>query len=297
MATSRGITSSRAYWELKTDQVMDRVFAASTPAIRAAAAPLGSVDSAPIDVVVRDEPPWRPQPAGVAATSPEPKRGQPPLVLALLALLSLLGIGTTLLLWQQWSISNQALVQERNLQLLERLRSLGAAPPDSGSAIAPPAAIAALGGAEGLPVDPSLPPPPPQEPWLQELGSLEGGGQAIQARPLLVPLRGTLQRPVPAAPVLGNARPIGVGESVSPAFGAGAGAGAVAIGSAPELVGVVQANGRGGSAIFSLEGNATSTAVGEPIGSTGWRLHSTSGDSVVIERNGQQQRVSIGGSP
>jgi type II secretory pathway component PulK len=60
---------------------------------------------------------------------------------------------------------------------------------------------------------------------------------------------------------------------------------------------VVQAKGRGGSAIFSLNGTSTSTAVGEAIGATGWRLHAAEADSVVIERNGQQQRVSIGGAP
>jgi type II secretory pathway component PulC len=63
----------------------------------------------------------------------------------------------------------------------------------------------------------------------------------------------------------------------------------------PELVGVVQAAGKGGSAIFQMGGSSTSAAVGEAIGSTGWRLQEASGDSVVIERNGEQQRVSISG--
>jgi type II secretory pathway component PulC len=109
------------------------------------------------------------------------------------------------------------------------------------------------------------------------------------ARPLRVPLRGPLQRPGPVAPSIGSAISGSLGQPASPPFSNPE--------PTPELVGVVQASGRGRSAIFSLEGNSTSTTVGEAIGSTGWRLHSASGDSVVIERNGQQQRVSIGGSP
>jgi hypothetical protein len=53
--------------------------------------------------------------------------------------------------------------------------------------------------------------------------------------------------------------------------------------------------GKGGSAIFQIDGSSTSASVGESIGGTGWRLQSASGDSVVLERDGQQQRVSISG--
>jgi len=287
MASKRGITSSRAYWELKTDQVMDRVFAGSAPSLSSGAASLGPAEWSPIDVVVRDEPPWPPE-APPAATPDLRPRGRQTLLVALLAVVSLLGVGSTLLLWHQWNRSNEALDQERNLQLLERLRSLGPNAADDGSSVATPATVAALGATAAAPLDPNLPPPPPDEPWVQELGSLEGSGQAL-ARPLRVPLRGPLQRPVPVAPSIGSAIPGSLGQPASPPFSNPE--------PTPELVGVVQANGRGGSAIFSLEGNSTSTTVGEAIGSTGWRLHSARGDSVVIERNGQQQRVSIGGSP
>ncbi|MCP9772848.1 hypothetical protein KBY66_09435 [Synechococcus sp. Tobar12-5m-g] len=288
MASPRGITSSRAYWELKTDQVMDRVFAGMVQSLSPGAAPLGPAESSPIDVVVRDEPPCSPQPP--RATTPEAlPRGDQPLLVTLLALVFLLGIGTTLLLWHQWNQSNQALLQERNLQLLERLRSLGPTGTESGPAVATPAALAGLGATEAAALDPSLPPPPPDEPWVQELGSLGGGGQAGQAPPLRVPLRGPLQRPVPVAPSIGSARPGSLGEPASPGFSSP--------GPLPELVGVVQAKGRGGSAIFSLDGTSTSTVVGEAIGATGWRLQAAEADSVVIERNGQQQRVSIGGAP
>jgi len=287
MASPRGITTSRAYWELKTDQVMDRVFAGSAPSLSSGAASLGPAEWSPIDVVVRDEPPWPPAPPPAVTPDPQP-RGSQTLILALLAVVSLLGMGSTLLLWHQWNRSNEALDQERNLQLLERLRSLGPNAADDGSSVATPATVAALGATAAAPLDPSLPPPPPDEPWVQELSSLEGSGQAL-ARPLRVPLRGALQRPVPAAPSIGSALPGSLDQPASP--------GVSNPGPTPELVGVVQASGKGGSAIFSLDGTATSTQVGEPIGATGWRLQAADGESVVIERNGHQQRVSIGGAP
>jgi hypothetical protein len=280
MASPRGITSSRAYWELKTDQVMDRVFAGSVPSLSSDAVSLGPAEWSPIEVVVRDEPPWPPEAPPAATPDPQQPRGRQTLLVALLAVVSLLGVGSTLLLWHQWNRSNAVLEQERNLQLLERLRSLGPNAADNRSSLATPAA--------GAPLDPNLPPPPPDEPWVKELGSLEGSGQAL-ARPLRVPLRGPLQRPVPVAPSIDSALPGSLDQPANP--------GVSNPGPTPELVGVVQASGKGGSAIFSLDGTATSTQVGEPIGATGWRLQAADGESVVIERNGHQQRVSIGGAP
>jgi hypothetical protein len=64
-------------------------------------------------------------------------------------------------------------------------------------------------------------------------------------------------------------------------------------GNPPQLVGVVQVPGQGGSAIFQLGGSSTSAAVGESIGSSGWRLHSASGDTAVIEKGGEQRQISI----
>jgi len=86
-----------------------------------------------------------------------------------------------------------------------------------------------------------------------------------------VPLNGTLQAPAPPAPV----------------------AGAPAAGGTLELLGVVQIPGKAGSAIFQVGGSSTNALVGETIGSSGWRLVSTNGDSAVIERGGVSRRVSI----
>ena len=63
----------------------------------------------------------------------------------------------------------------------------------------------------------------------------------------------------------------------------------------PLLLGVVQVPGQSGSAIFKNGGSSISAAVGERIGSSGWRLQSASGDSAVIERHGISRRVTIGG--
>jgi hypothetical protein len=64
-------------------------------------------------------------------------------------------------------------------------------------------------------------------------------------------------------------------------------------GATPELVGVVQIPGKPGSAIFQVGGSSTNATAGESIGSSGWRLVNTSGDSAVIERAGVSRRVSI----
>jgi hypothetical protein len=63
--------------------------------------------------------------------------------------------------------------------------------------------------------------------------------------------------------------------------------------SMPLLVGVVQVPGQSPSAIFQVGGSSTSAAIGESIGSSGWRLAGASGDAAVIERNGQQRRISL----
>ena len=230
---------------------MDRVF---ENAGRSSAAPLhsprntptqppSSAEQEPIEVEVR-ETHWL-------------RRLQPwQLAVAGLASVGLLG---GLGLWHGWSEARNDLRQERNLRLLEGIRSLGTTPDGSGTNPAPAAT-----GSD------ALPPPPPSEPWIEELGQLEArspGGVA----PLQVPLNGTLQAPAPAATL-----------PVAPAAGA-----------TPELLGVVQIPGKPGSAIFQVGGSSTNALVGESIGGSGWRLVSTSSDSAVIERGGTSRRVSI----
>jgi hypothetical protein len=92
-----------------------------------------------------------------------------------------------------------------------------------------------------------------------------------------VPASAAITSPSPPPPVEGGSR------SGSPAAPAGT----------PQLVGILQVPGRTGSAIFQVGSSSTTAAVGEPIGGSGWRLVSASGDSAVIERGGEQRRVSI----
>ncbi len=302
----RLISSSRAFWELKAEQVMDRVFSSGLPALGIRSgerltlegysrdphqpepnlAMEPGCDPAPIDVVVHDAPPRLRQAArpgsrtvararsSTAPTSTAVRSQQQRPVLIVMALLSVLGAGSTLLVWRGWTQASIALQQERTLQLLERLRSvgpLGAAEPGTTASI------------NGLPL------PPPEEAWVQELEPLESTSRASSAPPLRVPVSGTITRRAPPAPAM----PTPGAASGSGPSGDGGGAGAES--GSPELVGVVQVPGQSGSAIFQMGGSSTSAAVGEAIGSTGWRLRSASGNSVVIERNGQQQRVSISG--
>ena len=253
LSAPRSTNTSRAYWELKAEQVMDRVF---ENAGRSSAAPLHTHQSAPaqqtptatqpepIEVEVREARwPWRLKPWPLAGAG-----------LACMGLLGGLG------LWHGWSEARNDLRQERNLRLLEGIRSLESAPTVA-EATAP------------NPTSDGLPPPPPSEPWIEELGQLAGGAPTAVA-PLQVPLSGTLQAPAPPA----------TASAPSPAsLGSGT----------PELLGVVQIPGKPGSAIFQLGSSSTNALVGEMIGGSGWKLVSTSGDSAVIERGGTSRRVSI----
>lgn len=232
---------------------MDRVF---DNAGRPAPAPLPTTwpQAEPtIEVEVHDASPHPRQIAGLQLP--------PRLAVGLAAGLGCLTLVGGISLWHGWNEARNDLRQERNLRLLEGIRSLE-------TSAEPAPAHQPAPGAEGLP------PPPPNEPWIQELGQLESGGGGGGVAPLQVPLNGTLQTPAPPAPA---AR----GGSSAPAS------------ASPELLGVVQIPGKPGSAIFQVGGSSTNALVGESIGSSGWRLVSTTGDSAVIERGGASRRVSI----
>ncbi len=291
MADPPPVPTSRAFWELKAEQVMDRVFADTTDSSSVAL-----IDPAPIDVVVSEAPPQIPIPVPplprLPRAAPAPPFWQKPWLLVLAAL-ALVGITSSVLLWRNWQMANKALDQERNLKMLERLRDLV---PPAAEPVAYPAGVAA--GMTTATLDPGLPPPPLDEPWVQELAPLSGGsdGPSSAARPLRVPVSGTITRPAPAASSGGNGWSVGDtvgGSSSSRSAAAAASTAAPSSGPAPELMGVVQVQGRSGAAIFQVGGTTTNVSVGEPIGSSGWRLQSANGDTVVIESQGKQRQVSI----
>ncbi len=228
----RGIPTSRAYWELKADQLLNRVFdpvpalevelcdtpsddTPATPlsftrgsaAVVAAAAvtapppPAEAQAPPPAPVAAAAAPLWLPQPPPphpAAATArcrrgaPPPGRGhpripwhrhlgdwvseRPGLALAGFAGSCVLMGGSSLLFLGYWNATQQALRQERNLLLVERLRALGPA------ATAPAPEGAAKPAAQpGEGVSASLPPPPPEEPWMEELADLPSGGAPAPA--------------------------------------------------------------------------------------------------------------------
>ncbi len=274
MSPVRAIPTSRAYWELRAEQVLNRVFAPEAPIDVEVRQPAAAAASAP---PAGEAPPRRTAPAGKATGMPIADTW----LLVGISLLVTLTTGFTLLGLTLWQQSQQAIRQERSMLLVERLRSLGPAvappAPDLGSPGQPgPNAQVrpeASQAADGLP-------PPPVEPWMEELASLPPSS-APPAQVLQVPMSRRVTSPAPAVSANPGAPPPAAPARPQPAA------------NLPQLVGVVQAPGRPASAIFQVEGSSTSAAAGESIGNSGWRLQSASGDSAVIERQGVQQRISI----
>lgn len=204
---------------------------------------------------------------------------QPLLLVAVFAGAGLITATSGVLALSQWNRFQESLQQERNLLLMERLRSFGPAAQPAPAPATPPAPTlspaAPAPGPSGGPVEESgLPPPPPSEAWIQELATLP---QAQRQPTLLrVPVSGSLgaaAAPAPAAPP----RPR------TPA------------GPVPLLVGVVAVPGKPGAAIFQMGGSTSTVSVGETIAGSSWRLIASNGDSVQIEHQGEVRRISIGG--
>ena len=257
-----------AYWELRAEQVLNRVFEPEKP----------------IEVEFCDSPRQAPlqavEPTLVINPLPS-QRAKPGLLLAITTGAVVVATGAALVVLGLWNQSQQAIQQERNMLLIERLRNMG---PSSGAATADATAegdqssATATGAAQGG----DLPPPPPGEPWVEELAALPATGAPL-AGVLRVPVNGRITSPAPETSGNRNSNSHSNGGNRSGATGS----------SAPQLVGVVQVAGQSGSAIFQIGGSSTSAAVGESIGASGWRLGSAGGDSAVIEKGGEQLRVSI----
>ena len=266
MSPVRGIPTSRAYWELKAEQMLNRVFEPEKPIeVEVFDTPAAFSHPGSIPVELHDLPP---APSKQPTSKPKlasATRLQPSLLLAGASVTVMVVAGMALAVLGLWNQSQQAIRQERNMLLIERLRTMGPGTTPA-QANEPAQAAAAVGSAE----DGELPPPPPGEPWMEELATLPASS-APAADVLKVPVNSRITSQAPAA------------------TGSASGGG----GSTPQLVGVVQVPGQRGSAIFQVGNSSTSAAVGESIGSSGWRLRSASGDSAVIKKGGEQRRVSI----
>lgn len=302
----RGIPTSRAYWELKAEQVLNRVFEPEKPIeVEVCDTPAAFSDAGSIPVELHDLPPApakqptsKPNPASAKRHPPRADSAlqrladqvgrQPSLLLTGASVTVMVVAGMALAVLGLWNQSQQAIRQERNMLLIERLRSIGPGITPA-QAIEPAQAVSAVGaGGDG-----ELPPAPPGEPWMEELATLPASS-APAADVLQVPINSRLTSPAPAATgsasTPGSSASSGAGNSGAGNSGGGNSGGG---GNAPQLVGVVQVPGQSGSAIFQLGGSSTSAAVGESIGSSGWRLRSASGDTAVIEKGGEQRRISI----
>lgn len=313
----RGIPTSRAYWDLQAEKLLNRVFEPAEMidldpiAADAEASPAGThtapatapppADPAPTAASAPLPRHRRARRPGSPATPPPPPSGQAPshaqplhraalpaslrqplLLLAVFAGAGLITAGSGVLALSQWTRFQESLQQERNLLLVERLRSFGpaaqpapATPP--APALTPPQPSSSAVGATSLAQEgeAGLPPPPPAEPWIQELSTLPQPQRspALLRVPVSPALRAATAPGAPAAPP----RPR------TPA------------GPVPLLVGVVAVPGKAGSAIFQMGGSTSTVSVGDSIGSSGWRLIASDGDGVQIEHQGEIRRISIGG--
>ena len=224
------LSTSTAYWNLRAEQVMDQVFHAAEPSLKA--------------VEIRVEP--APDPSNHPATDPlqtTPRSTQPWQQLTLIGV-TLGALLCSAWLARSWQLSEQTLYRERTLVLTEKLK------------------------ARATPSQPA--PPKPAEPEaVATLPSLE---------PLTLPLSAAIKPTSDSSTSSSDADP----AALTPM-------------SQPALVGVVHAE-VGGSAIFQLDNQSLSATPGESIGNSGWSLLSISSTGAVIERNGNRQSLSVGGS-
>ncbi len=281
MSPSQATPRSRIYWELKADQVLNDVFnqAANQAAQSSGYQASAHQESAYQDRIERAIEVEVLEPAALKTARPPAHWQASPgqlLVFSGIGMAGLLVAGIGLGLWSQ---SLQTLRQEQNLLLLERLRNFG---PAGSAQISDAAVPKAEPGPVANQASSAELPPPPNEPWMQQLASLPGGqAAAVQPLPATVQPNDQIARPAPAVTML-------------PPAAANKAAGA-SVGSTPLLMGVVQAPGHGATAIFQIGGSSSTAAVGELIGDTSWRLRSASNDSVLIERGGEQRRLSLSG--
>ena len=222
------LTTSRAYWNLRAEQVMDRVFHEQD----------NHLTSARVHVH-------------------ESLKAKPPQWQTLtLTGLATAGLISSVWLAHNWQASQAQLDRERNLLVMERLRKLPAASrttseePSNSSSISAQNTNAELAVLPQTPLDPD---------WVQSL------------EPVIVPIREETFSSH-SSHLQGNASEV------------------------PVLVGVVHGPKGSSSAIFQLKQTSASAKPGENIGSSNWRLDSVNANGAVINSQGQQRQLNIGGA-
>jgi len=244
------LPTSRAYWNLRAEQVMGKVFQ------QEAFDQASERHLVPVDVDVH-EPPTQPPSPAKASPKQEPKPATP-WAIVLLSSLTVAGAVSSGWLINNLQQSRSLLDQERNLMLIERLRSQNAANQPLPSTQPTPFQPTATPASATAATPPA--PPPPEPEWMQSL------------EPLTLPIR---QLPHPEASIAATPVPI-----TTPV---------------PDLTGVVQGPAGSSSAIFQIGPNSMSAGVGDAIGSSGWMLESVSDTGAVISQNGQKRNLTVGG--
>ena len=158
--------TSDAYWNLRAEQVMNKVF--ETPVFE-------SRDLEPVEVAVHESAPVPPPPLQ------QPHPPSPPVrtsngMLGLLTVVAVTGIVSSGWLLSHWLSSRDQLAQERSLLMLERLRSSTAPQPAEASAKLSPSAPEPtwMDELQSLPLTPV--PPIPPGPLPQLTGVVQGPG-------------------------------------------------------------------------------------------------------------------------
>ena len=254
------VPTSSAYWNLRAEQVMDKVFARD--AIRANEPPLVAVD---VDV---EEPSAEP-PRPTARTSRRRGEGSSASgaegwLITLLSGLALAGMISSGWLIGSWRQSEAQLAQERNLRLIDRMstpslsdQSKATNTNSPGAPIAAPPATAER--TQEIP-------PPPEPDWVTSL------------EPLTIPIKAAPASELAPAPIASTA-PISTPVDTP----------------VPQLTGVVQGPGGSSSAIFQLRQSSLAVGLGDGIGNSGWTLESISETGAVIQRHGERLNLSVGG--
>ena len=207
--------------------------------------------------------------SALPSASPRPPRLSTPVALVIgLTLVSAVAGLFSMLLWRSWMQARQDLHQERQLLVLERLRQLGPLSPPNPTLAAAPLQLQLPAPAPLQPA-PQLPQPAsPQQP------------QQLQQQPPANPEPGWFEPVAPIRVPVPAARPAAQAPAPLPL---------------PELLGVVQVPGRGGTAIFNTTTGSITAAVGEMIGSSGWQLQSVGSDQVQVSHQGLLRSLSLSG--
>ena len=242
------LSRSRAFWNLRAEQVMDRVFDPSDQALQA------------VKVAVLPQELGPQADADSIKASTTRRQG----LLISTAVVAVLGVGSSLWLAQNWQRTLQSLNRERDLQMIERLRNMPVAGGDATTTAA--SATRAASGATR-----------PEEAAADDDNPAEESSPTASLEPLTIPLAGTIP-----APTESDLSDDAIAAAMAPAE--------------PLLVGVVHAGGGQGSAIFQLDQLSLSATPGEAIGNSGWRLKSVQTNGAVIEHNGEERSVSVGGA-